>query len=220
MADQTYERLKESIYSGDLQPGQKIVERNLAQSLGVSRIPLRESLVRLENEGLIRSVPFSSTYVEDYEPADSLEIYSLRQLLEPLATRLAAVRADDTLVPKLRALCDDMVRCMEKHDSAGLDEVDYAFHHSIVVASGHKRLLRAYDSAHIRIVGPRVNYAHLLTAAPNTTANDHLAIIERIAARDGDGAERAAAEHVAKGARTVEAALGMSLEQMKFGDPA
>jgi DNA-binding GntR family transcriptional regulator len=66
--DATYERLKTMIYRRQLDAGQRIVERKLAGELGVSRIPLREGMIRLESEGLIRSIPHSSSYIAAIEP--------------------------------------------------------------------------------------------------------------------------------------------------------
>lgn len=215
MIDRTYHRLKESIYRGRLRPGQRLVERDLARRLGVSRIPLRESLIRLETEGLVRTVPYSATFVEDMSPSDILEIYSLRRALEPLATRLCAVRADGTLVEKLKRLCEQMTRDTATGNLAQLDRTDYRFHHAIVDGCGHKRLLRAYESAHIRIVGPQVDYVNVQAMPADSTAKDHLMLVERIEQRDVGGAERLAAEHVNRSYRAVEKSLGVTLEDVK-----
>jgi len=216
MNDRTYHRLKESIYRGRLRPGQRIVERDLARRMGVSRIPLRESLIRLETEGLVRSVPYSATFVEDLSPVDMLEIYSMRLLLEPLATRLAAIKGDPSLVEKLKRLCDQMTRDTASGSMAQLDRTDYRFHHTIVLASGHKRLIRAYESAHIRIVGPQVDFANVMKQPADTTARDHMKIVEAIEQRDSATAEKLARESVRLGLRYVEQAIGMTLDQIQF----
>lgn len=215
MIDRTYHRLKESIYRGRLRPGQRLVERELARRMGVSRIPLRESLVRLETEGLVRSVPYSATFVEDLSAEDMLEIYSMRRALEPLATQLAAVRADAPLVEKLRRLCDQMTRDTVAQNIPQLDRTDYRFHHTIVVGSGHKRLLRAYESAHIRIVGPQVDFAHILDAPADKTAKEHLELVDLIEKRDAKGAYKLALEQVNRSMHAVEAALGTTLEEIR-----
>lgn len=207
MTDRTYYWLKESIYRGRLRPGQRIVERELARRMGVSRIPLRESLRRLESEGLVRTIPNTATFIEDFSPADILEIYSMRQLLEPEAAGLAALRADDELTGRLKRLCDQMTRDTQNCNIAQLDRTDYLFHHAIVAGSGHKRLLRAYESAHIRIVGPQVDFAHLLAQPADTTAREHLAIVQRLEARDAEGARRMAHDHVLRARLSIEKLL-------------
>jgi len=223
MIDRTYLRLKESIYRGRLRPGQRLVERDLARRLGVSRIPLRESLIRLETEGLVRSVPYSATFVEDLSPQDMLEIFSMRQMLEPLATRLAAMAGDVKLIVQLRQLCEQMTRDSAEGNTAKLDRTDYQFHHAIAAGCGHKRLLRAYEGAHIRIVGPQLGYAHIMALPPDATAREHLQLVDCIERRDAARAQQLALEHVQRSTREIEATLGVTLEQMQtacHSDPA
>ena len=101
-----YEKIRTMIYRGQLGSGQRLVERDLAERLGVSRIPLREGMVRLENEGLIRSVPNSSNYVATFGPREIgqlIEIYSMRVWLEPPATRLATIRKEQRLLRTLES---------------------------------------------------------------------------------------------------------------------
>src|SRR5262249_53466626 len=138
LSEEVYQRVKAMIYEGQLHPGARLVERELSSKLGISRIPLRESLVRLQSEGLVRSIPNSASYVEDFSPTDILEMYSMRLVLEPMATRLATVRHQDVLLVKLRKLCDSMTACTRKRDWAALDRADYEFHRAIVGVSGHK----------------------------------------------------------------------------------
>lgn len=207
MIDRTYNRLKESIYRGRLRPGQRIVERKLAHRLGISRIPLRESLRRLEAEGLVRTIRNTATFVEDFAPADILEIYSMRVLLEPHAAYLAAPKADAGLINTLKRLCAQMTIHTLKGDIPRLDRTDYQFHRAIVAASGHKRLLHAYDSAHIQIVGPQTQYADLMAMPSDTSAQQHAEIIQTLEAHDAEAARRAAYEHVQRSRVGIEKLL-------------
>src|SRR6266516_1499251 len=107
-SEQTYRKLKAMIYKGKLRPGQRLVERELASRLRTSRIPVRESLARLEMEGLVRTIPNTSTYVEDFPPQRVMEMYSMRLLLEPEASRLATLQRPPDLTHKLEKLCKQM----------------------------------------------------------------------------------------------------------------
>src|SRR5262245_46711306 len=91
-SEHTYQKIKSLIYKGKLGPGQELVERQLASRMKISRSPVRESLARLETEGLIRTIPNTATYVEDFPPQRVMEMYSMRLLLEPEASRLATLR--------------------------------------------------------------------------------------------------------------------------------
>jgi DNA-binding GntR family transcriptional regulator len=172
-------------------------------------VPIRETLIRLKGEGLVRRVPFSATFVEDLLPRDVLEIYSTRLALEPLATRLAATHAPAKLVVHLRRLCEKMTLAAKAHDLRLLDEIDLQFHKSIVVASGHARLLRAYDASHVGILSSRPGFAHLKTAPDDVTANDHRQVIEAIAA--GNPAAAYYVAHVERSLLEIEEVLGITL---------
>jgi DNA-binding GntR family transcriptional regulator len=214
LADKTYKRLKNMIYDGRLQPGQRLVERDLSRTLSVSRIPLREGLVRLESEGLVRSVPNSATYVEDFSFSDIVEMYSMRLALEPLASRLATFRRDRALVPTLKGLCEQMTIHSKEADWAKLDRVDYEFHRAIVGASGHSLLIRAYDNCHIQITGIRAGYAHLKKIAPDATAAEHQLIVDCIRQGNGSGAEDATYDHVRGALTRLAGHFGPSLEEL------
>lgn len=214
LSDKAYELLKSMIYDGRLQPGQRLVERDLSRTLAVSRIPLRESLARLESEGLVRSVPNSATYVEDFSPADVLEMYSMRRILEPLAARLATLRRPRNLLPTLQTLRERMTLDTKARNWAKLDRTDYQFHRAIVEASQHTLLIRAYDHCHIQITGVRAAYAHLKELAPDATAAEHQLIVDCISRGDPRGAEKATYDHVNRALRFLEDHLGCRLEEL------
>lgn len=220
LSDKAYTRLKSMIYEGRLAPGQRLVERDLSRTLAVSRIPLREGLARLESEGLVRSVPNSATYVEDFSPEDVLEMYSMRRLLEPLAARLATLRCPSALIPSLRRLCDQMTIDTKDQDWAKLDRTDYQFHRAIVEASRHTRLMRAYDLCHIQITGMRAGYAHLKESPPDTTAAEHKLIVDCIGRGDARGAEKATYQHVSRALAMLEKNLGFRLDQLETDNEA
>src|SRR6185295_18710199 len=155
----------------------------------VSRVPLRECLIRLESEGLVRKVAHTAKFVEDFSAKDVLEIYSMRLIIEPLAARLAALKRPPALMPRLRQLCERMTRSTEASDWAKLDAADYQFHRAIVEASQHRRLVRAYASSHVQVTGRRADYVHLKNLPADTTAREHLQIIEAIERADGKAAE-------------------------------
>jgi DNA-binding GntR family transcriptional regulator len=207
IADAAYDRLRTMICRGTLRAGDRIVERDLARRLRVSRIPLREGLARLEAEGLVRSVPNSATFVEEFAPADVLEMYQMRLLLEPFAARLAAGRRDAALLRELERAMAQMTAHAAAGDLRRLDDADYRFHLAVVRAAGHGRLLRAYGSSPIQILGLRSEYLHLRELPPKATADEHRQIADAIATGKPAAAERAAAKHVRGALEAIEAAM-------------
>jgi len=213
LSEKAYKKLKAMIYMGRLAPGQRLVERDLSRTLSVSRIPLRESLVRLESEGLVRSIPNSATYVEDFSPADILEIYSMRLVLEPLAARLATLRHQHSLLPKLNRLCEMMTVHTKNEDWDSLKRTDFEFHHLIVEASEHSLLIRCYDNCHILVTGIRDTFAHLKSLSPDSTAAQHKLIVDAIGKWDARAAEESSRDHVMVALCRMEEHLGVRLEQ-------
>jgi DNA-binding GntR family transcriptional regulator len=193
-----YVRIKDMIYRGQLPGGKRLVERDLSSLLAISRIPLREALIRLQSEGLVSTIRNTGTYVVDFSPKDLAEIYSLRRILEPFAARLAAERRDKRqLLQDLREICTQMTELSTRdRDWDKLDECDFEFHWTIVLASQHSRLIRAYEMSQIRILGRRDEYRYLMRTSPTATAEIHLKLVDVIASGNGIKAEKANYEHV------------------------
>jgi DNA-binding GntR family transcriptional regulator len=193
----TYSKLKEMIYRGELAAGTRLVERELSKRLLVSRIPLREALIRLQAEGLVRSIHNTASYVVDFSSHDLLEIYSIRRLLEPFAARLAARNIKRGMVGMLRRLCQTMTEFSSQPTYwPKLDECDYEFHRTIVEASQHSRLIRAYDMSQIRILGRRDEYRYLQAVSTDSMAQQHSKIVDILESGNAEKADKASYDHV------------------------
>src|SRR5688500_1334846 len=139
--------IRAAIASGELAPGDQIVEAAMASRIGVSRSPVREALRELEQHGLVESIPNRGTFVAALAQDDVEEIVLLRGALEGLAARLAADRVGRR---DLRTL-EQIVERMERHTGPGPDqeraftEADAEFHSSLVRFSRHRRLARLWS---------------------------------------------------------------------------
>jgi len=192
---QVYEQLQSAIYSGRIRPGDKLVERKLAEEFQTSRVPLRESLARLVSEGLIRRVPGETCYVEDLTMADVREIWLMRSLLEPAAARFAAERAERGVVERLLELADRMADELQQgHDEASAT-LDLEFHRVMVNASRSPRLIRAYDLTHVPMLMSRLIR---IQDAAEELREQHQKYALLIGKGDAAGAEQFAREHVAE----------------------
>lgn len=189
-----YHELRQAIYSGRFKPGDRLVERKLALEFETSRVPLRESLMRLMSEGLVRRAPGKTSYVEDMTPDDVREICLMRMALEPLATRLAAEQPDRRrIVSRLRLKVDQMVRRIETGNLVAASEIDIAFHHEIVSASRSPRLIRAYETIHLPLIISRLPMDPKISLRMREI---HEAIVQQIELGDSPGAELAARSHL------------------------
>jgi DNA-binding GntR family transcriptional regulator len=185
-------------------PGEiRLDERQLSQELGVSRTPIREALGYLEQEGLVRSVPRRGVFVVRKSKAEILEMILVWASIEGMAARLAAQRATDPELARLRHLFD----AFEADPSARLDEYSQAnteFHKAIIRMSGCKLMTEITDTLFIHMRAVRAVTMGWDDRA-RRSMKDHLAIIAALEQRDPDQVERLVREHTLSLAAHIEA---------------
>nr|WP_202432828.1 GntR family transcriptional regulator [Streptomyces sp. SID7815] len=199
LRDRAYEVLRRRIIEVELQPGERLVERDLAAELEVSRIPLREALRLLAADGLVVLVPHRGALVAPFTPADVRDLFDVRESLESLAARLAAERADEEGLARLADGLEAARAATRAHDRAAIAEANAAFHADIVELAANALL-----SGVMRPLEARMHWLFRLTAQrdPDRQCAEHQRMYEAIAARDADRAARLAHEHVADGRAT------------------
>jgi len=191
LVDDVYHRIRHAIFVGALAPGERLVEDLLATQLGVSRAPVREALLALERDGLVGSVGKRGRVVALLSARDAWEVYSLRSTLDIMGARLVMREPDNRLFEELEGIVREMQKASLKSDLPTLSALDVQFHEAIIRASGHRRLLRAWQgmSHQIRLLSQQV---------VDTIYTDSLAIPERhavlLAAIRGGDADVAAKE--------------------------
>ena len=141
LATQVQRRLEHAIYSGELKPGERLLEVELAEALQVSRASLREALRLLENKGLVVTSHRRGAYVIELTDRDVREIYRVRFLLEEHAIRCAAEHPSPELLARLDALLDDLRAAANRKDYFAIVDLDLEVHREICAATGNQRLL-------------------------------------------------------------------------------
>lgn len=145
LGDIVAERLREAILDDELKPGEFIREGEVADSMAVSRGPVRDALILLEREGLVRISRNRGARVVDLTVTELGEVYSLRSTLEELAVRLAIRRADDADIAALEEALEDMRRGYKSRPTAvQAAKLDIAFHDAIFRAAHHDRLMASW----------------------------------------------------------------------------
>jgi len=126
--DELYKRLKKQIVMSELQPGQQLVELELAGTLGCSQSTVREALLRLQEDGLIQRQGYRGTTVSPISPVESEIFLELRRMLEMRAARLSLEHLTDTKLGILRGIVDAMEQAAQADDGYALFEKDLEFH--------------------------------------------------------------------------------------------
>jgi len=196
LAERAYRRLRDSIVQGALQAGSRISERSLATALGISAQPVREALRRLEQDGMVVTLPRRGTVVAEFGPERLAEMGRIRAALEGAAAALAAQRGDAAALAGLDAQLAAMRVATEAGRADLVSDANERFHALIHAATGNVFLirslaaLRAYDHfGRIRALGATPQ------ELPRALA-EHAGILAALQAQDPDTAESRMRAHV------------------------
>ena len=206
LSENVFRRIQSAIVKGEIAPGSKISEPELARTYGISRGPLREAIHRLEGQRLLVRVPHVGARVVSLSYAELIELYDIRESLEGMACRLAAERMSAQEVEELR-------RVLELHEQdaafrAGLgyyqQEGDFDFHYRIIQGSGNQTLARLLCDEMYQLVRM---YRLQFSSTPNRPHQafaEHHRILDAIAEGDGELAELLMRRHIATSKRNIE----------------
>ena len=151
LGDEAAEHLRDAIRNGRLRPGTRLVERDLAEQLGMSRIPVREAIGRLVEEGLVEKSPHRGTFVYAPTRKEIEEICSLRVVLERFVVERVMTVWSPTHEADLRATVDQMRQAARQNDIHQLHEGDYHFHSTLWAIADHSLLLEMISGLRSRI---------------------------------------------------------------------
>jgi phosphonate utilization transcriptional regulator len=188
--------LERQIESGELAPGSKLNEADVAADLRVSRGPVREAFRALQQVGLVRTEKNRGVYVREISLPEASEIYEVRAALEAMIGRLAAKRAQPEQVSGLRALVKRMQAAARARDPDAYFPLNLEFHDTLAQAAGNAALLANYRRV-IRELNlyRRATLARTVDNIPVAT-RDHDAIVNAVAKGDEKAAERLLYDHV------------------------
>ncbi|MFF3286640.1 GntR family transcriptional regulator [Streptomyces sp. NPDC003023] len=208
-----YERLRDEIVSGALEADAPLVQEQVAETLGVSRTPVRDALNRLAHEDLVTWLPGSGYLVNALRPEDIAEVYQVRSTLEALALRLACGRHDEAALTRLTAVIEDMA-ASDPADRAAQFELNRTFHMSLVEPCGNGLLLRTLGTLWDHPVNRRITRAYVDEAANvPLMVTEHRSMLAAARAGDADLLVRLAHDHMHTGYQeALPEGSGISLE--------
>lgn len=219
LIDSVYARLRDMILANVLRSGQKLVDRDLAEQLGVSRTPVREALGRLAMLGLVEAKSRRGYYVRQYTTEEVSDLYEFREILETNAARLAArnatpenIRQFDRILLDMEALGSDP----ENHVKSV--ELDLELHNLIAKASGNESLDQAIRNLMDKVMCfIWVDWVDPRSADPETVAaahREHKELIIKIKEKDAEGAAEKMSAHI-EHARSAMARLLRGREDLQ-----
>lgn len=200
LREQVKEVLLERILRRELAPGERLVETRIAQELGTSQAPVREALRDLELLHLVESIPFRGARVRAVRDEDLLEVFPVRAVLEELAAKEAARRADGDVSP-LEAELEGMRAAASREDWRKQASHDIAFHRAVVELAGNEALLQSWLVLGVEVTTAfGTYYTHFDS---HELVEFHVPILEAIRAGDAARAGSEARKHVQRTERVV-----------------
>ena len=200
LTDEAADRLRAAIRSGVLPPGAKLVERDLSEKLGVSRMPIREAIQRLIEEGVVRKEPHRSTYVYIPTRQEIEEISSLRVVLERFVTERVIEHWQPDHEKRLQQIVNEMRAASERRDLHEVYEADYRFHLTLWEIAEHNLLLEVISSLRSRIsrflFEANSTFYRSQEDSLDTHISGHNALIDVLKSRNIEQAKEAMTEHV------------------------
>lgn len=195
LRDVVFKTLRQAILTGELKPGERLMEIHLANRLGVSRTPIREAIRMLELEGLVTMVPRKGAEVSRISKQDISDVLEVRSSLDALSVRLACERITPEEITKLEEAADAFRAAIESGDLTAVAQADVDFHDIIVASSKNKRLVQMVNNLAERVYRYRLEYIKD-KSSHNMLIREHQEILDRIKAKDVSGAESAIIKHV------------------------
>lgn len=195
LRDVVFNTLRQAILKGELKPGERLMEIQLAQRLGVSRTPIREAIRKLELEGLVLMIPRKGAEVAKITEKSMQDVLEVRRALEGLAIQLACGRITKEQTADLEIKGKKFVEAVETGDLVRMAEADEAFHAVIYNATQNDRLIYILNNLREQMYRYRVEYIKDATIHP-IILKEHEEIIRTVKKRDEDEAYQAICTHI------------------------
>jgi len=194
LSDRVKEFIVEAVLSGELKPGDRIVESSMARELGVSQAPVREAIRDLVLLGFLESQAYKGTSVRSFTPEELWETYTVRAALESLAARLAATHLTGGDIDALQSILDEMMEAANRQDRDKLLQLDNHFHETILQISRNKTLYQLWKTLQYgtwSIVTYRMS-----SYDPAYLAARHQDLLDALKSRDPERAMHAMQHHI------------------------
>ena len=196
LRDVVFNTLRQAILRGELKPGERLMEVQLANKLGVSRTPIREAIRKLELEGLVLMIPRKGAEVADITEKSLMDVLEVRKALEELAVQLCCDKITGKEIEELHRAADDFRRILKTSDDVTeIAEADVRFHDIIYLATGNQKLIQILNNLREQMYRYRVECIKRKESHPILIA-EHEEIIRRIENKEKKEAADIVCRHI------------------------
>ena len=202
LRDVVFNTLRRAILRGELKPGERLMEIQLANKLGVSRTPIREAIRKLELEGLVLMIPRKGAEVAEITEKNLRDVLEVRCALEELAVQLACDRIDKARMRELHAAAAHFRDVLGNADITELAEADEAFHDVIFQATENNRLIQLLNNLREQMYRYRIEYLKKKECYPQLL-EEHAQIMHAIEKHNKEEATRVTTQHINNQVDTV-----------------
>lgn len=195
LRDVVFNTLREAILTGELEPGERLMEIKLAEKLGVSRTPIREAIRMLQIEGLVNITPRKGTVVAEISKDDLKNVLEVRKVLEKLAVELACMKITEEEILGLKENLKEFSNAIKKKNPSEIAKIDVAFHDIIYKSTRNTRLIQIMFNIREQMYRYRLEYIKDQDTR-ETVVRDHEKLIEAIVNKDVENAKNIIVGHI------------------------
>lgn len=195
LRDVVFNTLRKAILTGELKPGERLMEIHLANKLGVSRTPIREAMRKLELEGLVTMIPRRGAEVAQITEKSLKDVLEVRRALDALSAELACERITDEEKVQLKDACEEFEKATKSRDTTAIAKADVTLHDIIVAATGNRRLIQLVNNLSEQMYRYRFEYIKD-ESQHDRLIEEHRIIYESIMNKDSDAAAKVAKIHI------------------------
>ena len=195
LRDVVFNTLRQAILRGELKPGERLMEIQLANKLGVSRTPIREAIRKLELEGLVLMIPRKGAEVAQITEKSLKDVLEVRKALEELAVQLACDKMDKEGIENLKKAAEDFKDTLDADDVTKIAQADVKFHDVIYHATDNQRLIQLLNNLGEQMYRYRVEYLKRKDCY-EILVEEHKEIIKKLEDRDKSAASEIMSRHI------------------------
>lgn len=214
LRDVVFNTLRQAILTGELKPGERLMEIHLANRLGVSRTPIREAIRKLELEGLVTMIPRKGAEVAQLTEKSMSDVLEVRRAMDALCAELACERITEEDLSRLKEACEQFEQIISTGDVKKIAQADVELHDIILQATGNNRLIQLVNNLSEQMYRYRFEYIKDFSQHEKLV-EEHRIIYESLVSRNKERATEAARTHIDNQKKAIIRQISLDREKHK-----